>query len=86
MGDYPTVAFNQLGSSFAFVLEPVGKLSARRLGRLLKPGGVFAQGDVGPWGQHLLFLLWSAITRCGRVDVALPTRGSAPDSRADGRT
>src|SRR5439155_20403360 len=45
--DYTTDAFDQLGRSFDFVLDAVGKLGIRRWRRLLKPGGVFAATDRG---------------------------------------
>jgi NADPH:quinone reductase-like Zn-dependent oxidoreductase len=77
--DYATDAFNELGRSFDFVFDAVGKLGIRRWRRLLKPGGVFASTDRGPWSQNLLFLLWSKITGSGRVDVPLPRRGSAQE-------
>jgi NADPH:quinone reductase-like Zn-dependent oxidoreductase len=73
--DYTTGAFDQLGRSFDFVLDAVGKLGIRRWRRWLKPGGVFATTDLGPWAQNLLFLLWSRITGNGRVVVPLPKRG-----------
>lgn len=75
--DYATDAFNQLGRNFDFVFDAVGKLGIRRWRRLLKPGGVFASTDRGPWSQNLFFLLWSKITGSTRVDVPLPKRGSA---------
>ncbi len=74
--DYTTDAFDQLGRSFDFVLDAVGKLGIRRWRRLLKPGGVFATTDRGPWSQNLLFLLWSRVTGNGRVVIPLPKRGS----------
>jgi NADPH:quinone reductase-like Zn-dependent oxidoreductase len=74
--DYTTDAFDQLGRSFDFVLDAVGKLGIRRWRRLLKPGGVFASTDRGPWSQNLLFVLWSMVTGNGRVVVPLPKRGS----------
>ena len=74
--DYTTEAFDQLGRSFDFVLDAVGKLSIHRWRRLLKPGGVFASTDGGPWAQNLLFVLWSMVTGNGRVVVPLPKRGS----------
>jgi NADPH:quinone reductase-like Zn-dependent oxidoreductase len=77
--DYATDAFDQLGQNFDFVFDAVGKLGIRRWRRLLKPGGVFASTDRGPWSQNLLFLLWSKITGSGRVDVPLPRRGSAQE-------
>ena len=74
--DYATDAFDQLGRSFDFVLDAVGKLGIRRWRRWLKPGGVFAATDRGPWSQNLLFLLWAKVTGNGRVVVPLPKRGS----------
>jgi NADPH:quinone reductase-like Zn-dependent oxidoreductase len=52
------------------------KLGIRRWRRLLKPGGVFAATDRGPWSQNLLLLLWSKVTGNGRVVIPLPKRGS----------
>ena len=77
--DYATDEFDQLGRNFDFVFDAVGKLGIGRWRRLLKPGGVFASTDRGPWSQNLLFLLWSKITGSGRVDVPLPRRGSAQE-------
>jgi len=74
--DYTTDAFDQLGRNFDFVLDAVGKLGIRRWRRWLKPGGVFAATDRGPWSQNLLFLLWSKVTGNGRVVVPLAKRGS----------
>jgi NADPH:quinone reductase-like Zn-dependent oxidoreductase len=74
--DYTTDAFDQLGRSFDFVLDAVGKLGIRRWRQLLKPGGVFATTDLGPRAQYLPFLLWSGITGNGRFVVPLAKRGS----------
>lgn len=74
--DYTTDEFNQLGRSFDFVLDAVGKLGVRQWRRLLKPEGVFASTDRGPWSQNLLFLLWSRVTGNGRVVIPLAKRGS----------
>jgi NADPH:quinone reductase-like Zn-dependent oxidoreductase len=74
--DYATDAFDQLGRSFDFVLDAVGKLGIRRWRRWLKPGGVFASTDRGPWSQNLLFVLWSKVTGRGQVVVPLAKRGS----------
>ena len=74
--DYTTDAFDQLGRSFDFVLDAVGKLGIRRWRRWLKPGGVFAATDRGPWSQNLLFVLWSKVTGSGRVVIPLAKRGS----------
>jgi NADPH:quinone reductase-like Zn-dependent oxidoreductase len=74
--DYKTDAFDQLGRDFDFVLDAVGKLGIRRWRRWLKPGGVFAATDIGPWSQSLPLMLWSRITGSGRVVVPLAKRGS----------
>jgi NADPH:quinone reductase-like Zn-dependent oxidoreductase len=74
--DYTTDAFKQLGRDYDFVFDAVGKLGIWRWRRLLKPGGVFASTDRGPWSQNLLFLLWAKLTGSRRVDVPLPRRGS----------
>src|SRR5258706_1344805 len=74
--DYTTDAFDQLGRSFDFVLDAVGKLCIRRWRQLLKPGGVLATTDLGPKAQYLPFLLWSGITGNGRFVVPLAKGGS----------
>jgi NADPH:quinone reductase-like Zn-dependent oxidoreductase len=74
--DYSTDAFDGLDRRFDFVLDAVGKLGIRRWRRWLKPGGVFAATDRGPWSQNLLFVLWSKVTGSGRVVIPLAKRGS----------
>jgi NADPH:quinone reductase-like Zn-dependent oxidoreductase len=74
--DYTTGEFDRLGRNFDFVLDAVGKLGIRRWRRWLKPGGVFAATDRGPWSQNLLFVLWSKVTGNGRVVIPLAKRGS----------
>lgn len=77
--DYATPAFRQLGKSFDFVLDAVGKMTIAQWRRLLKPAGVFATTDIGPWGQSLLSLLWSMVTRSDKVTIPLPRRGSGQE-------
>jgi NADPH:quinone reductase-like Zn-dependent oxidoreductase len=74
--DYASPEFSRLGGEFDFVLDAVGKMRVGQWRRLLKPNGRFAVTDLGPWGQDLPFLLWSAITRSGKASVPLPRRGS----------
>ena len=76
--DYATQEYRQLGWNFDFVLDAVGKMTVREWRRLLKPDGRFAVTDLGPWGQDMPFLLWSALNRSDKVSVPLPERGSAP--------
>lgn len=74
--DYTSPEFDQLGPNFDFVLDAVGKLAPRHWRRLLKPRGRFAVTDLGPGGSDMPFLLWSALTRSGKVSVPLPKRGT----------
>ena len=67
----------QLGRSFDFVLDAVGKMKVRDWRRLLNPDGHFAVTDLGPGGRDVPFMLWSAVTGDGRVSCPLPPRGSA---------
>ncbi|WP_372786037.1 NAD(P)-dependent alcohol dehydrogenase [Phenylobacterium sp.] len=73
--DYTAEDFSRIGERFDFVLEAVGKTSFWRYRRLLKPEGTFMATDMGPWGQYLPLLLWSAIAKNNRVVVPLPPRG-----------
>jgi len=77
--DYATPEFRELGKTFDFVLDAVGKMTVFQWRRLVKPDGFFAITDLGPWGQEVPFLLWSAITRNGKVSVPLPRRGRAQE-------
>jgi NADPH:quinone reductase-like Zn-dependent oxidoreductase len=72
--DYTSEDFTRIGERFDFVVDAVGKTTFFRCRRLLKPGGVFAATDMGPWGQTLVLALWSAITRSGRIVIAVPVR------------
>jgi len=74
--DYATDAFERLGRDYDVVFDAVGKLGFRRWRRLLKPGGVFASTDVGPWMQNLPLLLWSKTIGGALVDVPVPKRGT----------
>lgn len=70
--DYTARDFAQIGETFDSVLDAVGKTTFFRCRRLLRPGGVFAATDLGPWCQNLLLAIWSSITRSNRVVFPLP--------------
>jgi NADPH:quinone reductase-like Zn-dependent oxidoreductase len=72
--DYTTGDFTRIGETFDFVVDAVGKTTFFRCRKLLKPGGVFAATDLGPWGQNLALAMWSSITRSHRVFIATPGR------------
>ena len=48
-----------------------------RCRRLLKPEGVFAATDLGPWCQNPLLVIWSSITGSHRVIFPLPQSSKA---------
>jgi len=72
--DYTAEDFSRIGETFDFVVDAVGKTTFFRCRRLLKPGGVFAATDVGPWCQTLVLALWSAIIQSNRVVIPVPGR------------
>jgi NADPH:quinone reductase-like Zn-dependent oxidoreductase len=75
--DYTAQDFTQIGETFDCVFDAVGKTTFFRCRRLLKPNGVFAATDLGPWCQNPLLTLWSAITGSRRVIFPLPQSSKA---------
>lgn len=65
--DYTAEDFTQIGKTFDCILDAVGKTSYVRCRKLLKPGGMFAGSDFGPWCQVPLLAIWSKITGSKRV-------------------
>jgi NADPH:quinone reductase-like Zn-dependent oxidoreductase len=72
--DYTAEDFTNIGQTFDFVVDAVGKTSFFRCRRLLRPEGIFAATDFGVWGQNLALALWSSITGRRRVVFVAPTR------------
>lgn len=70
--DYTAQDFAQISETFDSVFDAVGKTTFFRCRRLLKPGGMYAATDLGPWSQNLLLAIWSSITRSNRVVFPLP--------------
>lgn len=75
--DYTVQDFTQIDETFDFVLDAVGKSSYFKCRRLLKPDGVFAATDLGPWGQNVWLALWSSISGRKRVVFPTPKSGKA---------
>jgi NADPH:quinone reductase-like Zn-dependent oxidoreductase len=59
------------------VLDAVGRASYLRCRRLLAHEGRYAATDLGPWGQNLVFVLWSALTRSRRFTFPFPRSNKA---------
>ena len=70
--DYTVEDFTQLGERYDFVLDAVGKTTYFQCRPLLKPSGVFAATDLGPWWQNIVLSTWSSLTRSGRVVMPMP--------------
>jgi NADPH:quinone reductase-like Zn-dependent oxidoreductase len=70
--DYTAEDFTRIGETFDFILDAVGKTTFFHCRRLLRPGGVFASTDLGPWCQNPLLAIWSSITGSNRVIFPLP--------------
>jgi len=75
--DYTARDFAEIGETFDFVLDAVGKTTFFHCRRLLRPGGVFAGTDLGPWCQNPLLTIWSSLTRSKRVVFPLPKSSGA---------
>jgi NADPH:quinone reductase-like Zn-dependent oxidoreductase len=82
--DYTRQDYTQIGATFDFILDAVGKASYFQCRRLLTPQGVFATTDLGPHHQNAVLLLWGAISRRRRVVLGMPqdSRGLVESLRA----
>ncbi|MFT3727765.1 MAG: NAD(P)-dependent alcohol dehydrogenase [Terricaulis sp.] len=76
--DYTREDFTRGEGGFDYVFDAVGKESFFRCRRLLKPDGAFASTDMGPGGENLMLILWSALARKHRVSVPLQKRANLP--------
>ncbi|MGV8965822.1 MAG: NAD(P)-dependent alcohol dehydrogenase [Cellulomonas sp.] len=56
------------------VFDAVGKSSFGRCRRLLKPGGIYASTDLGPWAQNPLLSLVAPMVRGRRAMLPLPPK------------
>ena len=64
--DYTAGDFTQTKERFDFVFDAVGKAPFFRCRKLLKPDGVYAATDLGPWGQNVIMPLLHRRRRRGR--------------------
>ncbi|MFO1468207.1 MAG: NAD(P)-dependent alcohol dehydrogenase [Steroidobacteraceae bacterium] len=72
--DYLTEDFSNIDDRFDCILDAVGKTTFFRCRHLLKPGAQFAATDMGPGGQTLLLMAWTALTGTKRVFCVMPRR------------
>jgi NADPH:quinone reductase-like Zn-dependent oxidoreductase len=74
--DYTAEDFTEIGETFDFVFDAVGKTTYFRCRRLLRPRGTYAATDFGPGWLNLPLAIWSAITKNRRVVFPLPSNSA----------
>jgi NADPH:quinone reductase-like Zn-dependent oxidoreductase len=70
--DYTHQDFTKNGETYDFIFDAVGKLSFKRCRKSLKPGGIYASTDLGPYWQNPFLALWTAKTRNKKVLFPIP--------------
>jgi NADPH:quinone reductase-like Zn-dependent oxidoreductase len=68
--DYTQEDFTKNGETHDVIFDAVGKLSLKRCKRSLKPGGIYASTDLGPYWQNPFLALWTS--RIGDKKVLFP--------------
>ena len=72
--DYTAEDFTKDAQTYDAVLDAVGKSSFGRCKRLLKPGGVYASSDLGPWAQNPILALVTPLFGGKRVVFPIPPK------------
>ncbi|MCB1332113.1 MAG: NAD(P)-dependent alcohol dehydrogenase [Roseivivax sp.] len=70
--NYETQDFTRLGQDFDLVFDAVGKSSWFACRPLIKPGGLFAATDLGPYWSNIWLGGWYSLTGSRRVSVPFP--------------
>ena len=70
--DYQTTDFTDDQKRYDFVFDAVGKVTYSQCKGLLKPGGIFASTELGPWVQNLLLTIGTRFIGSNRVIFAFP--------------
>jgi NADPH:quinone reductase-like Zn-dependent oxidoreductase len=68
--DHTQDDFTKNGQTYDFIFDAVGKLSFKRCGGALKPGGIYGSTDLGPYWQNPFLALWTS--RIGDKKVLFP--------------
>lgn len=70
--NYQQQDFTAIDDRFDVVMDAVGHTSWFACRHLLKPGGIYAATDLGPYWSNLVLGAWFGITGSGRVRVPFP--------------
>ncbi|WP_280399957.1 NAD(P)-dependent alcohol dehydrogenase [Nocardia carnea] len=73
--DYTTTDFTESAGDYDAVLDAVGKSTFRRCRPLLRPGGIYASSELGPWCQNLFLALWTRRRSGPKVVFPAPLEG-----------
>ena len=68
--DYTQEDFTKNGETYDVIFDAVGKLSFKQCRGSLKPGGIYASTDLGPYWQNPFLALWTS--RIGDRKVLFP--------------
>ena len=68
--DYTQEDFTKNGETYDFIFDAVGKLSFKLCRDSVKPGGIYASTDLGPYWQNPFLALWTS--RIGNKKVLFP--------------
>jgi NADPH:quinone reductase-like Zn-dependent oxidoreductase len=68
--DYTQEDFTKDGDTYDLIFDAVGKLSFKQCKSSLKPGGIYASTDLGPYWQNPFLALWTS--RIGDKKVVFP--------------
>jgi NADPH:quinone reductase-like Zn-dependent oxidoreductase len=70
--DYTQEDFTKNGGTYDFIFDAVGKLSFKRCGGSLRPGGIYGSTDLGPYSQNPFLALWTSRIGAKRVLFPIP--------------
>jgi NADPH:quinone reductase-like Zn-dependent oxidoreductase len=73
--DYTTTDFTDTDGDFDAVLDAVGKSTFRRCCPLLRPGGIYASSELGPWCQNPVLAVWTNLRPGPKVVFPVPIEG-----------
>lgn len=72
--DYMKEDFTQIGETFDFVFDAVGKSTFRKCKPILKEKGVYISSELGPYAQNMLYPIITSFTGGKKVAFPLPRK------------
>lgn len=73
--DYTATDFTESEGDYDAVLDAVGKSTFRRCRPLLRPGGIYASSELGPWCQNPILAVWTRLRPGPKVVFPVPIEG-----------